>query len=138
MAAIPDIAPTQTGTPIRQDPAAMVVARRAEADWNSMGVPCIAVAGKRVVLIPREVRRSLSPNGHVGEQLHKAGVTPDHYVYSTCRSDARSLSTAQAAQPPASAAILNVADGFEGPVDHWGPRGVVAGWNAVGLPWMQR
>jgi rhodanese-related sulfurtransferase len=138
MAAIPDIAPAETWAAIQQDPAAMLVDVRTDAEWNFVGVPDIAATGKRVVLIPWQVYPSMAVNGHFTEQMHKAGVTPDHRVYFICRSGARSLAAAQAAQAAGYAAVFNVADGFEGPVDHEGHRGVVAGWKAAGLPWMQR
>ena len=36
------------------------------------------------------------------------------------------------------APCFNVSDGFEGPLDPWRHRGVVGGWKAVNLPWVQR
>ncbi|MEI6158946.1 MAG: hypothetical protein WCP77_03850 [Roseococcus sp.] len=92
-----------------------------------MSVPDIAAIGTRVVLIPWQDSSSMAANGHFAEPLHKAGVPPDHRVYFICRSGTRSL-----------AAAFNVADGFEGSVDHEGRRGILAGWNAAGLPCMQR
>ncbi|MEO1283044.1 MAG: rhodanese-like domain-containing protein, partial [Pseudomonadota bacterium] len=32
---------------------------------------------------------------------------------------------------------VNVADGFEGPLDPARHRGTVAGWKKIGLPWVQ-
>ncbi len=138
MAAIPDIAPAQSWAAIQQDPAAMLVDVRTDAEWNFVGIPDIAVTGKRVVLIPWQVYPSMAVNDHFAEALHKAGVLPEHKVYFICRSGARSLAAAQAAQAAGYPAVFNVADGFEGPVDHEGHRGVAAGWKAAGLPWMQR
>jgi len=138
MAAIPDIAPAETWAAMQNDPAAMLVDVRTDAEWNFVGIPDLADAGKRVVLIPWQVYPSMTVNSHFIEALRKGGVLPEHRVYFICRSGARSLAAAQAAQAAGYAAVFNVADGFEGPVDRDGHRGQAAGWKAAGLPWVQR
>jgi rhodanese-related sulfurtransferase len=138
MAAIPDIAPAETWAAIQNDPAAMLVDVRTDAEWNFVGIPDLVDAGKRVVLIPWQVYPSMAVNSHFAEALHKAGVLPEHRVYFICRSGARSLAAAQAAQAAGYPSVFNVADGFEGPVDHHGHRGQAAGWKAASLPWVQR
>jgi rhodanese-related sulfurtransferase len=138
MAAIPDIAPAETWAAMQNDPAAMLVDVRTDAEWNFVGIPDLADAGKRVVLIPWQVYPSMTVNSHFTEALRKGGVLPEHRVYFICRSGARSLAAAQAAQAAGYAAVFNVADGFEGPVDRDGHRGQAAGGKAAGLPWVQR
>ncbi|NCY24858.1 MAG: rhodanese-like domain-containing protein [Alphaproteobacteria bacterium] len=138
MAAIPDIAPAETWAAMQNDPAAMLVDVRTDAEWNFVGIPDLVDAGKRVVLIPWQVYPSMAVNSHFTEALRKGGVLPEHRVYFICRSGARSLAAAQAAQAAGYAAVFNVADGFEGPVDRDGHRGQAAGWKAAGLPWVQR
>jgi rhodanese-related sulfurtransferase len=138
MAAIPDIAPAETWAAIQNDPAAMLVDVRTDAEWNFVGIPDLVDAGKRVVLIPWQVYPSMAVNDHFAEALHKAGVLPEHRVYFICRSGARSLAAAQAAQAAGYPSVFNVADGFEGPVDRDGHRGQAAGWKAASLPWVQR
>jgi rhodanese-related sulfurtransferase len=138
MAAIPDIAPAETWAAMQNDPAAMLVDVRTDAEWNFVGIPDLADAGKRVVLIPWQVYPSMTVNSHFTEALRKGGVLPEHRVYFICRSGARSLAAAQAAQAAGYAAVFNVADGFEGPVDRDGHRGQAVGWKAAGLPWVQR
>jgi rhodanese-related sulfurtransferase len=138
MAAIPDIAPAETWAAIQNDPAAMLVDVRTDAEWNFVGIPDLVDAGKRVVLIPWQVYPSMAVNSHFAEALHKAGVLPEHRVYFICRSGARSLAAAQAAQAAGYPTVFNVADGFEGPVDRDGHRGTAAGWKAAALPWVQR
>ena len=138
MAAIPDIAPAETWAAMQNDPAAMLVDVRTDAEWNFVGIPDLVEAGKRVVLIPWQDYPSMAVNSHFTEALRKGGVLPEHRVYFICRSGARSLAAAQAAQAAGYAAVFNVADGFEGPVDRDGHRGQAAGWKAAGLPWVQR
>ena len=138
MAAIPDIAPAETWAAMQNDPAAMLVDVRTDAEWNFVGIPDLVEAGKRVVLIPWQVYPSMAVNSHFTEALRKGGVLPEHRVYFICRSGARSLAAAQAAQAAGYAAVFNVADGVDGPVDRDGHRGQAAGWKAAGLPWVQR
>ena len=95
-------------------------------------------AGKQPVLIPWQVFPSMQVNAGFVEQLQQAGLTPEHKIYFLCRSGARSLAAAQAAQAAGFPQVYNIADGFEGPPDGDGHRGKVAGWKADGLPWRQR
>jgi rhodanese-related sulfurtransferase len=77
-------------------------------------------------------------NGAFVEHLQQAGLTPENHIYFLCRSGARSMAAAQAAQAAGYAHVYNIADGFEGPPDGDGHRGTVAGWKADQLPWRQR
>ena len=138
MAAIHDIAPAETWAALQNDPAARLVDVRTDAEWNFVGVPDITAAGQRVALIAWQVYPTMAVNPTFVHGLREAGVMPEHRVYFICRSGARSMSAAMAAQAEGYMEVFNVADGFEGPVDGEGHRGQVAGWKASGLPWMQR
>jgi len=138
MAAIHDIAPAETWAALQSDPAARLVDVRTDAEWNFVGVPDITAAGQRVALIPWQVYPTMAVNPGFVHGLREAGIEPAHKVYFICRSGARSMAAAQAAQAEGYGQVFNVADGFEGPVDGEGHRGQVAGWKASGLPWMQR
>ena len=138
MPGVPDVSPSEAWTALRTDPDAVLVDVRTEAEWNFVGIPELGEAGKQAVLIPWQVFPSMQVNGHFTEHLRKAGISPENKVYYLCRSGARSLAAGQAAQLAGFPHAFNVADGFEGPVDAEGHRGVVAGWKAEGLPWRQR
>ncbi len=138
MTGVPDISPTDTWAALEKDPQAVLVDVRTDAEWNFVGVPDLSGLGKQVVLIPWQVFPSMQVNGHFVEHLRKAGVTAESHVFYICRSGARSLAAGQAAQQAGFPHAYNVADGFEGPVDHEGHRGHVAGWKADNLPWRQR
>ena len=81
---------------------------------------------------------SMQVNGAFTEHLRQAGLAPEHKLYFLCRSGARSLAAARAAAAAGFGQVFNIADGFEGPPDEDGHRGVAAGWKADGLPWQQR
>lgn len=138
MAGVPDIGPKETWRFLAEDTDCALVDVRTDAEWNFVGLPDLAGIGKQPVLIPWQVYPTMQVNGHFADQLHKAGLTPLHKVFFICRSGARSLAAAQAAQAAGFPHAFNVADGFEGPVDAEGHRGHVAGWKADGLPWRQR
>lgn len=138
MAGVPDISPHATWEALAQDAGAVLVDVRTDAEWNFVGLPELSDIGKQVVLIPWQVYPSMQVNGHFTDHLKKAGLGPENKVYFICRSGARSLAAAQAAQAAGFPHAFNVADGFEGPPDGEGHRGQVAGWKAEGLPWRQR
>ena len=138
MAGVPDVSPRATWQELAQDPDAMLVDCRTDAEWNFVGIPDLSELGKQVALIPWQVYPSMQLNGAFAEHLHRAGATPATKLYFICRSGARSLAAGQAAQAAGFPQAFNVADGFEGPVDAEGHRGKVAGWKADGLPWLQR
>ena len=138
MPGVPDVTPAATWEALTQDPAAALIDVRTDAEWNFVGVPDLAEAGKQVVLIPWQVYPSMQVNGAFAEHLRKAGLSPESKLFFICRSGVRSLAAGQAAQAAGFPLAYNVAGGFEGPVDAEGHRGQVAGWKADGLPWLQR
>lgn len=138
MTEVPDVSPQDTWAALKDDPDAVLVDVRTDAEWNFVGMPDLSGLGKKAVLIPWQMFPTMQLNTHFTEHLRKAGVTPESRVYYLCRSGARSLAAGQAAQGAGFPKAFNVADGFEGPVGPDGHRGHVAGWKAEGLPWMQR
>ncbi|MBX9593569.1 MAG: rhodanese-like domain-containing protein [Roseomonas sp.] len=138
MPGVPDVSPRATFQALAEDPEAVLVDVRTDAEWNFVGVPDVSELGKQVVLIPWQVYPTMQMNGAFAEHLRRAGASPASKLYFICRSGARSLAAGQAAQAAGFPHAFNVADGFEGPVDAEGHRGSVAGWKADGLPWRQR
>jgi rhodanese-related sulfurtransferase len=135
---VDNVPPALAWEALRTEPRAQLVDVRTEAEWNFVGVPDLASAGKQAVLVSWQVYPSMQHNGAFTDQLKEAGFTPEHHIYFICRSGQRSLAAAEAAQAAGYRHAYNVADGFEGGVDAHGHRGVAAGWKAKGLPWRQR
>ena len=54
-----------------------------------------------------------------------------------CRSGQRSLEAAKALEAAGFARLINIIDGFEGPLDQQQHRGHLGGWRYEGLPWAQ-
>jgi rhodanese-related sulfurtransferase len=135
---VPNISPGETWQALREDPDAVLIDVRTDAEWNFVGLPDLTEAGKDVLLVSWQAYPSMQVDGAFTERLRKIGLTPEHKLYFICRSGARSQSAGQAAQAAGFAHAYNVEDGFEGPMDQAGHRGTVAGWKAEGLPWRQR
>ena len=135
---VDNVPPAQAWEALRSDPQAQLVDVRTDVEWNFIGVPDLAAAGKQAVLIPWQVYPSMQVNGKFVDQLKDAGFTPDHHVYFMCRTGGRSAAAAKAAQDAGYSHVFNVVDGFEGPPDADGHRGTQAGWKAQGLPWRQK
>jgi rhodanese-related sulfurtransferase len=135
---VENVPPTQVWEALKSNPHAQLVDVRTEAEWNFVGLPDLAPAGKQAVLIQWQVYPSMHVNGKFADQLKQAGCAPDQHLYFICRSGQRSLAAAQAAEAAGFPHAYNVAEGFEGPPDGAGHRGNVGGWKARGLPWRQR
>ena len=135
---VENVSPTQAWQALQSDPQAQLVDVRTDAEWAFVGVPDLQGAGKRPVLIPWQVYPTMQQHPDFVGAMRKAGLTPEHRILFLCRSGARSMAAAQAAQAAGFPNVCNVADGFEGNPDGEGHRGVAAGWKAEGLPWQQR
>ncbi|UPG70923.1 rhodanese-like domain-containing protein [Roseomonas gilardii subsp. gilardii] len=135
---IEDVPPSLVWERLRDDPGAMLVDVRTDAEWNFVGLPDLSELGRQPALIPWQLYPSMQINAGFADMLRRAGARPETPLYFICRSGARSLAAAQTAQAAGYGKPFNVADGFEGPPDASGHRGTVAGWKAEGLPWRQR
>ena len=131
---VDDIVPKQAWDMLVADPRAQLVDVRTEEEWQHIGLPNLEEAGKQVHRVTWQDRSGAVNPGFV-EQLRQAGLRGDHTLLFLCRSGVRSLAAADAAQQAGFSASFNVADGFEGPPDARGRRGLLAGWQADGLPW---
>ena len=132
-----DITPEQAWKVLGEDPEAVLVDVRTDAEWRFVGVPDLSSLGRDAVYIEwNSIDGSRNDNfvADLAEQLPAA--TGDRPVIFLCRSGNRSIGAAEAATEAGIAPSYNVLDGFEGHLDADGHRGGV-GWRAVGLPWKQ-
>jgi rhodanese-related sulfurtransferase len=135
---VENVPPGKTWEALKANPNAQLVDVRTDAEWNFVGVPDLADLGKQAVLLAWQVYPSMQRNAAFEAQLEKAGFTPEHHIYFLCRSGVRSPAAAEAAQAAGFPHVYNIADGFEGPPDRAGHRGMTSGWKAEGLPWRQK
>lgn len=134
---IEDLAPRQVWEALMSNPDAALCDVRTNAEWSFVGVPDLSQTGKQPVLVQWQVFPSMQNNPKFVEALAAAKLETGSHIYFICRSGVRSLAAAMAAKAAGYKHVYNVKDGFEGPQDARGHRGMVAGWKADGLPWKQ-
>jgi rhodanese-related sulfurtransferase len=131
-----DITPEQAWKLLSQNPEAVLVDVRTDAEWRFVGVPDLASLGRDVVYIEWNSADGKPNENFVADLLEHVPAGGDRPVVFLCRSGNRSISAAEAATEAGIAPSYNVLDGFEGQLDsdrHRGGRG----WRAIGLPWTQ-
>jgi rhodanese-related sulfurtransferase len=131
-----DITPEQAWKLLSDDPEAVLVDVRTDAEWRFVGVPDLASLGRDLVYVEWN-RTDGKRNESFVDDLLAAGVTPgERPVVFLCRSGNRSIGAAESATAAGIAPSYNMLDGFEGNLDEDGHRGG-NGWRAIGLPWKQ-
>lgn len=132
-----DVTVQQAWAALQENPKAVLVDVRTQAEWAFVGVPDVSGLGKRTVLAEWFSFPTMAPNTRFVEQLREAGIDDDAELLFICRSGQRSIDAAEAATAAGYAKAYNILDGFEGGIDAQGHRGSV-GWRAAGLPWRQQ
>lgn len=130
-----DLSPQQTWERLESEPEAVLVDVRTSAEWSFVGMPDLTGIDKRVLPLQWTSFPDGAPNHAFLDEL-RAAVPTDAPVYFICRSGGRSAAAASAATAAGYARAHNVAEGFEGELDHRGHR-AVNGWKQADLPWRQ-
>lgn len=131
-----DITPQESWKLLSDNPDAVLVDVRTDAEWKWVGAPDLTGLGKPVVFVEWMLGNG-TPNENFVADLAARGVTPGQRpVVFLCRSGNRSIPAAQTATAAGIAPSYNMLDGFEGQLDEHGHRGTT-GWRAEGLPWKQ-
>lgn len=132
-----DVTSAEAWEMLSREADAVLVDVRTEFEWRHVGVPRLEDLGKEVVTVSWQFYPDMRQNPEFAAKLGQRGVAPEAKVLLICRSGDRSRWAAQALTVLGFERCYNVADGFEGPPDAAGRRGVIAGWQAAGLPWGQ-
>ncbi|TAJ84224.1 rhodanese-like domain-containing protein [Reyranella sp.] len=132
-----DVAPTVAWKILSEHKDAVLIDVRTRAEWNFVGLPDLATLDKKAALVEWQVFPSMQPNPEFVAALSSALADKSAPLLFLCRSGARSAAAAKAMTAAGYSTCLNVADGFEGPLDTQAKRGVTGGWKAAGLPWRQ-
>jgi len=134
-----DITPLEAWKLLSDNPEAVLVDVRTDAEWRFVGVPDLSSLGREVVYIEWNTidgKRNENFLSELRDQVEPAADTEERPVVFLCRSGNRSIGAAEAATEAGLTPAYNVLDGFEGQLDATGHRGET-GWRAVGLPWRQ-
>jgi len=130
-----DITPQQAWELLQENPDAVLVDVRTDAEWKYVGVPETSSIGRRTVFVEWVGYPNGAPNPRFVDELREAGIEKGPVVF-LCRSGQRSIGAAVAATAAGLTPSYNVLEGFEGALDPEGHRGA-QGWRAAGLPWRQ-
>ncbi|RUP02680.1 MAG: rhodanese-like domain-containing protein [Mycobacterium sp.] len=133
-----DITPLQAWKLLSDNPQAVLVDVRTDAEWRFVGVPDLSSLGRDVVYVEWNKSNGQHNNNFLTElqdKIPSAGEGERPVVF-LCRSGNRSIGAAEVATEAGFTPSYNVLDGFEGQLDAHGHRGET-GWRAVGLPWKQ-
>ena len=139
--AIDDVEAKETWERLQRDPGSVLIDVRTQAEWAFVGVPDLSSLGKKLVCVEWQHFPGGQVNPSFASQLQSELAVEtagkDAELFFICRSGHRSLHSAEAMAAVGYRACHNVAGGFEGPLDSAAHRGLVAGWKAAGLPWVQ-
>jgi rhodanese-related sulfurtransferase len=133
-----DITPEEAWKLLNDNPEAVLVDCRTDAEWRFVGVPDLSSLQRDVVYVEWNSTDGKHNDNFVDDLLQTIGVAGSEQrpVVFLCRSGNRSIGAAEAATDAGIAPSYNVLDGFEGNLDGHKHRGGT-GWKAVGLPWKQ-
>ena len=140
---ISEYSPAETWTKLENDPSAIMVDVRTQAEWSFVGLPDLSALGKEPLLIEWKSFPTMESNDAFADQLlSQLGETEPSEILFLCRSGVRSLGAASLMQEifaakGAATKCVNIAEGFEGDLDSDAQRGKMNGWKARGLAWRQ-
>ncbi|BBX64864.1 hypothetical protein MSAS_40380 [Mycobacterium saskatchewanense] len=134
-----DITPLEAWKLLSDNPNAVLVDVRTDAEWRFVGVPDLSSLGRDVVFIEWNTGNGAHNERFADElkdRVPPAAQDAERPVIFLCRSGNRSIGAAEVATQLGITPAYNVLDGFEGHLDAHGHRGET-GWRAIGLPWRQ-
>lgn len=121
-------------------PDALFVDCRSEAEYFLVGHPIVEREG-RPPWRPHNLcwadELKLEVNARFVPDVEALAPDRSQPVVIVCRSGRRSVSAGEALEAVGYRRVINVLEGFEGPLDERFRRGTVSGWRLAGLPWEQ-
>lgn len=117
---------------------ALLVDVRSRIEWALVGTPDLSELGKRPVLIEWQVFPEMMLNRQFCAELERhLNGRFDVPLYFLCKVGGRSQAAAEAMAARGHSQCSNIVDGFEGNLNAERRRGLIDGWKAAGLPWIQ-
>lgn len=116
---------------MQENPAAVLIDVRTAIEHSFVGHPpnAIHVAWKEFP--------GMQLNETFVEQVQQHAPDRNAPVLLLCRSGVRSVDAAKALEADGYQHLINILEGFEGPLDEQKHRNTVGGWRFHGLPWQQ-
>ena len=128
---VENLDPNQAWHLLQTDSDAVMVDVRTKMEHNFVGHPLGAVH------IPWKEFPDWQVNAGFVDQVIKTVPNKNAPVLLLCRSGQRSLDAAVALEAAGYTRLINIVEGFEGPLDDNKHRGNLGGWRFHDLPWEQ-
>jgi rhodanese-related sulfurtransferase len=128
---IENLAPQQCWDLLQQNPDAVLVDVRTKIEHTFVGHPTGAVH------IPWKEGPDWQLNPNFAAEVQAAVPNKEAPILLLCRSGQRSLDAAKLLEQAGYKHLINILEGFEGPLDQNKHRGNLGGWRFHGLPWEQ-
>ncbi|USG61356.1 rhodanese-like domain-containing protein [Sneathiella marina] len=132
-----DITVQEAWQMLENNPNALLIDVRTNAEWAYVGLPDLSSLGKRVEPISWVLFPDMSPNVNFVNELEACQSDKDAPMIFLCRSGVRSIAAAKSATMAGYHNSYNILEGFEGNTDADGHRGTTGGWKAANLRWVQ-
>lgn len=128
---IENLDPKQSWALLQNQPQAVLIDVRTAIEHSFVGHPpqAIHIAWKEFP--------GMQLNNNFVEQVQQHVADKTAPVLLLCRSGQRSVDAAQALEAAGYQYLINILEGFEGPLDENKHRGNQGGWRFHGLPWLQ-
>ena len=133
-----DISVKQAWKKLSEDPVAILIDVRTDAEYTWVGNPDLSGLGKEPLRLQWKIFPDMDINPDFIDRINNGGIDKDTVLLFLCRSGVRSAQAAEAMTATGYTQCFNIEGGFEGNRDADGHRGNVNGWKADGLPWQQR
>ena len=131
MAPVKSMNPTEAYEFLTQNSKAVLVDVRTSLEYSHVGHPLDAVN-----IVWRDAP-AWQLNPKFTDEVERIVPDKDSPVLLLCRSGQRSMDAASALEQAGYTNLINVDEGFEGPLDSEKHRGTLGGWRFYGLPWEQ-
>ena len=128
---IENLDPKQAWHLMQQNPSAVLVDVRTKMEHTFIGHPPGAIH------IPWKEFPDWQVNPAFVDEVKKVAADVNAPVLLLCRSGQRSLDAAKVLEASGYRHLINITEGFEGPLDDHKHRGNLGGWRFHGLPWEQ-
>ncbi|BCX89754.1 hypothetical protein MIN45_P2127 [Methylomarinovum tepidoasis] len=116
---------------MQEHPDAVLIDVRTTCEHLFVGRPVGAV------LVPLKDGLPMQPNPHFVQSVKEIVPDPSTPILFLCRSGHRSLEAARLMAAEGYRTLVNIDEGFEGPLDDNKHRSTLGGWRFHGLPWEQ-
>ena len=132
-----DVSPAEAWQVLTEDPKAVLVDVRTDAEWNYVGVPDLSSIRKESIFLSWQFFPTGNQNMQFVQELSARVTDQSATLLFLCRSGVRSKAAAAAMTRAGYGDSFNVLEGFEGDPDSQKHRGTSSGWKTAALPWIQ-